>query len=147
MRAVRHLHVVPSTAPPAPTSTSAPRWRLNRAKLFVALTLALAVAVRLVAPSSSVHRGLTALGTDARVDLYKRTMENVRLCRAQTTDDLKSFCQQQAELVIAFSECERGCQGLARAVLGAHDRSGAVAGSRFNAGTSPTLRAPPTDVR
>lgn len=68
--------------------------------------------------ASSMDRGsrsaLDDLPADTRAALYSRTMENLRTVCAHPTDDVRSYCTEEASLAVRLPECDDACRSLAR---------------------------------
>jgi cytochrome b pre-mRNA-processing protein 3 len=62
------------------------------------------------------QRAIEKLPAEVRHALYSREMENFRtICgQGRRTDDLESRCEQQAQFIVKFSECDDDCQTLAK---------------------------------
>jgi hypothetical protein len=59
---------------------------------------------------------LLELPAAERVALYQRTIENLRsVCAPSRPSGLDSFCDEQAELVLDFDDCDAECRKLALA--------------------------------
>jgi hypothetical protein len=53
-----------------------------------------------------------------RVEMYQRTLETVRSSCAEPKPAVKSYCRDQAALLLEFPECDAECVALARRVRG-----------------------------
>lgn len=60
------------------------------------------------------RRAVQHLPVDERQALYQRTLENMKLCQTQWERGLKGICEEQAELLQAFPECDEECRRLAQ---------------------------------
>jgi hypothetical protein len=115
---MRTLRLVGSDDPPP---LPAPRPRLSRLIrwLLVGATLVagtiLCTAWWWVATTDA--RALRALPDQQRIPLYQRTVETLRnVCDPAPGRSMRDFCRRQAEIAIAFRECDASpaCQELAR---------------------------------
>lgn len=60
------------------------------------------------------ERAISALPGVERTRLFERTLEDLRLCRAEgRRDGLREYCERQAMLALAFPECGAVCRSLA----------------------------------
>ena len=60
-------------------------------------------------------RAVAALPAAERARLFTRTLEDLRLCRAEAHQPaLREFCEKQADLALTFPECTAECRALAR---------------------------------
>ena len=90
----------------------------RRARRWLALwplALALALAGIWVWQNAAQKR---ALESQKRVEMYERTLENVRSVFAQPKPELQSYCRDQATILLEFPECDPVCVALARRVRG-----------------------------
>lgn len=98
-----------SRAPPVQPSRM--RWLV---RLLVAL-LVLAIASHWWWTATRPMRAIRALPDGERRDLYRRTMENLTsICDPAPGRSFRDFCREQATLILAFPECDRPCQRIAR---------------------------------
>jgi cytochrome b pre-mRNA-processing protein 3 len=65
------------------------------------------------------QRALERLPAEVRHAMYSREMENFRtICgQGRRTDELESRCEEQAEFLVKFSDCDADCQTLAKVHL------------------------------
>lgn len=78
----------------------------------LALLAALALAILWQAASKTRARD------PHRVEMYQRTLETVRSSCAEPKPALKSYCRDQAALLLEFPECDPECVSLVRRVRG-----------------------------
>ncbi len=69
--------------------------------------------------SSSEYRAIEQLQPQERKALYFRTLENVKeMCTSEKNlTQFEEYCQNQANFLLEFSECEDMCQHLVRPIL------------------------------
>jgi hypothetical protein len=94
------------TVAPAQQARTLPR-------LVVAALAVLAAAFAYVWLSGSEERAIRNLPDQPRRALFLRTLENLRTVCTTAPDNLRDFCQEQANLALRFQECDRTCQALA----------------------------------
>ena len=68
--------------------------------------------------ASGQNRAISSLPQVERAELYQRTRANVeRVCVSARDPGLDEFCQEQAELLRKFPECDGACVLLVDAIL------------------------------
>jgi len=112
---------VERTVPPAEsgqTSSTPRRWGPTATYLLL-----IAVVIGAIAVWGSISRqraelaAVASMSDEGRGQLYGRVLENLRFCKAQSSEGLERFCEAQAEFVLGFPECDQGCKELARRSL------------------------------
>jgi hypothetical protein len=79
------------------------------------LAVALAAAGIWFGQWQSEQRAFVDMPTEERQGLYERTLENLRtVCQAAHGEEQRSFCRDQADLVMRLPECDAACLGLAQ---------------------------------
>jgi len=91
------------------------RWGSGAKYLLLIVAGLCAIAVwRHIARQRAAVQAVQALPVENREQLYRRILENLRFCQAQSTDAFEDFCSSESEFVRAFPECDRECDELAR---------------------------------
>jgi hypothetical protein len=95
------------------------RFRLDRRSLVPALAFSLVIVLALVglwiANEHAKDRAIRELPDAERKALYDHTLSTLRTVCATPhwPDGLRSYCRDQAELVVRFPECDAECRALA----------------------------------
>jgi len=85
---------------------------------YVVLVLViLGIAALWINHRGSEGRAVAMLPREERAQLYLRTLEDIRFCKTAAAQDLKGFCERQAEFILTFPECGEECKATSRLLL------------------------------
>lgn len=88
--------------------------RLPIAAVAVGVTLLFGVGVILL-KDWNTERELRIMPDDTRRALFERIQETVRgSCSHAKSDELRDYCEEQAQFLTRFPECEATCQDLCK---------------------------------
>jgi hypothetical protein len=114
------LKTVPGPQPGLPSSSQPQgRARLRRpASLLLVALLIIGVLLVLARALSSEQRALEKMDPQTRAALFQETWQGFQtLCQPQPAAGLASRCQEQAQFLLKFPECNAACRGQLTTVM------------------------------
>ena len=85
---------------------------------WTALVLAIVGAILLWIHSEGAERGaIRSMPAGERQALLARTVQNLKSVCSPSSDAMRDFCREQAQLALEFQECDKACQELAERQL------------------------------
>lgn len=106
-----------TTAPsPQPRLSREPQpqgraWLRRPASLLLGALLIIAVLGVLARALSSEQRALEKMDTQTRAALFQETWQGFKtLCQPQPAPGLSSRCQEQAQFLLKFPDCDAACR-------------------------------------